>query len=919
MKATTPHVNFARAKLDHDLQARNDLPIYQSGADEFENWISNFKGNAIYRTGWEAMVAFEDCAFVEFKFSNNQNYILVLYNTKMRFLSYDANGLFGWVESAPSTPLEVTTPWSLAESKEIARSKKAVTQNFDTMIITHKDHEPRKLTRVSATSFTLLKYARKDDPFPLTWAASKAITGASQAANANLTIVAHGYSVGDRIKISGITGMTQLNAWTATVLTVPGVDNVTIDVDTRTFTAYSANGIAEKVSTGDYPATCLFAKGRLSYGGTRLRTTTMFQSESGFYYIHTLPASVTDASALQYTIAEIAQPIEWMVQGSNSLIVGAADGIVAINGGGVGEPITSATIEATITPADGCGSAEPLKKDGNIFYIGQNGRNVYYFKYDVLTEEFLADDANVASYDISAGGFSKIRYTKDKNNLVHALRGDGDWCTMNFSEELNVIGWHEHSSEGTISDLAQISDNDGNPQIFGLFLRNSVYYIERQAAYVEFRQRAKFHTEPTGRTQAERNTAKALDDAAYNRYVAEQLKGCIHLDNSTVFSDLRDSTITYDAAAGTITDGDSGFVSGDVGKHIVYKTATGYESGRFLITGYNAADEVDVEVLQTPLGATTTLIPQIDGTAIGDMTDGGGLASAFDTTTSKIYDNCARKPGVESGYVGKDWGSGVEKTVTQYKIWGASNTGYDATGSILSQTVTLKGSDDGITWVDLHTDTFQDNNTTNPKVYSANIDTSTAYRYHAVFLSSSNRAVLAQVEFYDNSADTYSSWYLTFDTLTGLSRFNNIEVSVVADGGYLGDYEASGGEIDLGRQVTHAVVGYKYRGIVKSFPLGFQIKEANTQTTMKAISRAGVRAATSVGGKFGTSPYKLEPVQELSQNDLNYLPPLPIDGTKYVGYVDDNELDKHFYLVQDEPGPFTACGVFLEANYTVRP
>lgn len=767
MRVVTSYNNFARAKIDHDMQGRFELPVYQSGADAFENCISNFKGNAIFRSAFEMMLAFQDCAFVEFKFSNNQNYILVLYNLKMRFLSYDVNGLFGWVLSAPATPLEVTTPWTLAESKEIARAKKSCTQNFDTMIMTHKDHEPQKLKRTSATSFTLLPYARKDDPFPLTWAATKAITGASQATNANLTIVAHGYSVGDRIKIAGITGMTQLNDWTATVLTVPGVDNVTIDVDTTTFTAYSANGTAAKVLTGDYPATALFTKGRLKYGGTRLRITTVFESEAGQFYIHTLPASVTADSALQYTIADITQPIEWMIQGSNSMIVGAADGIVAVNGGSVGEPITAETVEANITPADGSNSAEPLQKDGFIFYVGKNSRNVYYFNYDILTETFLSKDANVISYDISLGGYSKIRYTKDRNNLVHGMRGTGDICTMNFNAAENIVGWHEHFTEGSFEDIAQISDNDGNPQFFALSLRNSTYYIERQAAYVEFANRKDFFTEPADDSQSARDAAKAADDEAYNRYVAEQLKSCIYLDNATTFSNLHTETITYNSGTEQITSTGTPFVLADEGKHIVYKTATGYESGRFLITNYVSATVVDVDVLQEP------------------------------------------------------------------------------------------------------------------------------------------------------TENVYSSWYLTFNQLTGLSRFNGLTPGVVTDGGFLDDIAVSGGLLDLPDQVTHAVVGYKYRGVIKSFSLGFQLQGENTQTTMKAISQVGLRTVNSVGGKFGTNPYRLEAIQELSQDDLNYLPPLPMDGTKYITYSDDNEKDKYFYIVQDEPGPLHITNVIIDSNYSV--
>lgn len=752
MKVVTNHNNFSRGRVDHDFMGRSDLAsLYNSSSEAFQNFISNFKGNAIYRAGFEDMVAFQDCALVEYKFASNQNYILVLYNLTMRFLSYDVSGNFGWVLSG-GLPLEVTTPWTLAEAKEIS-FRQSYTQNFDVMIITHKDHEPQKLIRTAANAFTLRSYARKDDPFPLTWQGTKAITAVTQATSANLTIVAHGYSVGDRILIAGITGMTQLNAWTATILTVPGVDNVTIDVDTTTFTAYTANGTAAKVLTGDYPSVALFYKGRLNYAASRLKITTIWMSESGQYYIHTLPATVTDASALQITLAEIAQRIEWLYPGENSLIAGASDGISAINGGAVGESITSATVEANLTSADGCNGTQPLRKDGFIFYVGANGRNLYYFNYDILTETFNSEDANFLAYDISLGGFNKIRFTKDRNNLIHCLRS-GVLCTVNFNAKEKIIAWHEHFTTDSFQDIAQISDNDGNQQLFSLSLRNNIYYIERQAAYVEFTNRKNFFSED-----------KAADDEAYYRYLAEQLKDCIYVDNATVFSDLRSATITYNSGAGTITAGSSSFVAGDVGKHIVYKAVTGYELGRFLITGYTSATVVSVSVLQTP------------------------------------------------------------------------------------------------------------------------------------------------------TSNTNSSWYLTFTSLTGLSRFNGISISVVTDGFYLDDIAASGGVITLENQTTHAVVGYKYAALIKSFPLGFAVQAENTQTTMKAVTRVGVRSANSIGGWFGTTRYRKEPIQDIQQGALNYLPPLPMNGTKYISYNDDNEFDKCFYIGQDEPGPLQITNVFVDANY----
>lgn len=84
--------------------------------------------------------------------------------------------------------------------------------------------------------------------------AAKAITGATNADPVNLTIVAHGYTVGDEIIIDDtMTGMTELNGKRFRVDTVPGANNITIEdldgvtVDGTGFGVYSAGGTASKV------------------------------------------------------------------------------------------------------------------------------------------------------------------------------------------------------------------------------------------------------------------------------------------------------------------------------------------------------------------------------------------------------------------------------------------------------------------------------------------------------------------------------------------------------------------------------------------------------------------------------------------------------------------------------------------------
>lgn len=85
-------------------------------------------------------------------------------------------------------------------------------------------------------------------PSPPALVSGKAITGATQANPGVLTVVAHGYSVGDGTYIDGVFGMTQLNLTEYTIASAPTVDTVTLQlldgtpVDTTAFGAYVSGG-----------------------------------------------------------------------------------------------------------------------------------------------------------------------------------------------------------------------------------------------------------------------------------------------------------------------------------------------------------------------------------------------------------------------------------------------------------------------------------------------------------------------------------------------------------------------------------------------------------------------------------------------------------------------------------------------------
>lgn len=79
----------------------------------------------------------------------------------------------------------------------------------------------------------------------LTADSTKTITNISQAAAAVIDATAHGFSIGDKIWIEGVVGMTEIND-TIVTITAVNTDDFTISLDTTGFTAYVSGGLAIK-------------------------------------------------------------------------------------------------------------------------------------------------------------------------------------------------------------------------------------------------------------------------------------------------------------------------------------------------------------------------------------------------------------------------------------------------------------------------------------------------------------------------------------------------------------------------------------------------------------------------------------------------------------------------------------------------
>ncbi len=170
-------VTFAGGEASPFLYARIDLAKFQTFLRTGLNFFVHPHGGVSNRGGFRFVEETKDSTkksrAVDYVFSETQAYALEFGHEYVRFYTDGER-----VESSPSVPLEVVTPYDQDDLLDLKFNSSA-----DVIYISHKDYSTRTLTRYGATNWTLAEYSPEDGPFmpeniddTLTIAAS-AVTG----------------------------------------------------------------------------------------------------------------------------------------------------------------------------------------------------------------------------------------------------------------------------------------------------------------------------------------------------------------------------------------------------------------------------------------------------------------------------------------------------------------------------------------------------------------------------------------------------------------------------------------------------------------------------------------------------------------------------------------------------------------------
>lgn len=150
------------------------------------------------------------------------------------------------------------------------------------------------------------------------------------------------------------------------------------------------------------------------------------------------------------------------------------------------------------------------------------------------------------------------------------------------------------------------------------------------------------------------------------------------------------------------------------------------------------------------------------------------------------------------------------------------------------------------------------------------------------------------------------TWYLTATTIHNLDYLEGKEVTICNDGALYGTLTVTNGAITLAKAASKIEIGLPYTGILKTVGLDLGSKTGPAMTKLKNVIELRLKLFATQGISVGTDLYNMKEIEFRQTGQLTDRPiPLFTGIERAVLPIDSSSLDKHCYIVQDNPFPCT--------------
>jgi hypothetical protein len=700
--------------------------------------------------------------------------------------------------------------------------------------------------------------------------ATKSITGATAANPVVITAASHGYSNGDRVYITGVTGMTEINNREFTVANVTTNTFELSGVDGSGFSAFVSGGTVGKIVevTTTYSIDDIFEINHV-------------QSADVLYLAHKdhEPAKLTRTTATSFTLTDID----------------------FIDGPWLDENDTDTTMYASAATGTGI----TITASADVFSSDDVGR---YIRFREILE--IAHDEWAASTSYAAN--ATVRFAGHVyKQATGSTQTSGNTAPVHLSgtETYGAIDWEylhdEHGhvritgfTSATVVTADVHEDQYGNSRLpdsavgsanantrWSLGALDGDQGFPRAVAFYE--ERLYFAGTP-GRPQTifgsvtadfENMTPGTLDDSAINITIASDQVNVIKHMIPGRFLQVLTSSSEF-----TLSGGTTGPVT-PTNVSVLRETTFGSSDVRPLRAGASTIliQKGQEKVKEITFDLDTDGLVGRDLTILAEHLARGGL-------TDMVWQ---QEPELVLWFVRSDG------TLVGLSYDPANNTiGWHqhplgGTGTVESITAIPSGAED--------------------QVYlSVKRTINSATVRHIVYMKPVYFGTDVSDAFYVDSGLTYDS--TATDTISGLNHLEGETVQILADGSAHADKTVSGGSITLDRNASTVHVGYSYTSLVETLRIEAGADDGVSQGKIKRIHGVTVRFIDTVGAEVGPDTSNLDriPFRDSSMAMDTAVP--MFDGDKEIFFPSSYETDARAVVRQTQPLPMTVLAIMRRSN-----
>ena len=451
------YTNFTSGELSPLLTSRLDSDAYKNGLKTLRNFRIRAQGGVTRRPGLRYLQDLSDIPYQTepYIYDEDEAYILLFSNGRLDIVDVSN-------PTALLTPV-TSCPWATAQIGEIK-----VAQSGDTMIVVHPDFAMQKVTRTSASTFTVTDFTfDSNDGFihqPYYKFAPAAVTIQPQNSNLNpqtFTASTATFSSdweGEEIEFTDDAGVIHHVVFT----TYLSSTTFTGQFDTAPSNTNASANWKEQVfsSRHGYARTVMFHDQRLIFGGSKDLPNHLFFSKVGEFFNFDVGTGLDDES-IQVQIAENQVSTIKSLESFRNLVVFTSEQELYCPTS-ENRPLTPTTIAVKRQTSFGSGTVSPVEFDGAIAFLTKTKGTIREFIFSDISQAYNSDALTLLSQhliDLPKAIIAQRESSDQSEGYMYVINDDGTIAVFTSIRKEKLQGWCLYNTTGEFKNLVNVNRN----------------------------------------------------------------------------------------------------------------------------------------------------------------------------------------------------------------------------------------------------------------------------------------------------------------------------------------------------------------------------------------------------------------------------------------------------------------------------